>query len=206
MNLRSFSDYHCLLALDPDEWPGDWEGLLKHFPLAASKQKICFELQREVTLIILGPDVQAMQEIIEFLDVVFTQWPDPIGGFVFLDKSGQMFRTNWDLVECWDWQHVLQRAKLEQCFLQCFSQSGAVVEFRQIAGEMQIQPLDYEHPSGIEGSRVELDGVKLKDVNLFMREVGGAFDYLQSLTASAERKGKAASFAKAFGRLSPNVM
>jgi len=41
MSLRVFECYQCLLALDPDEWPGEWESLLNGFPLLMSNRKKC---------------------------------------------------------------------------------------------------------------------------------------------------------------------
>jgi hypothetical protein len=200
MSLRSFSSYHCLLALDPDEWPGEWESLLDGFPLLTSNRRTCFEFERETTVVVLGPDAQLMEEVVGFLDLVLSrQVPAPNGGVVFLDGSGQVFKTNWELRETWDWQIILQRLQSEESFLQCFAASGAIVEFRHVVEDIQVQDLDYEHPSGLEGSRADLQGVVLKNAGRFVEEVGGILDYLQALLAFAARIGKTASFANAFG-------
>ena len=200
MSLRSFSNYRGVLALDPDEWPGEWESLLDGFPLLTSNRRTCFEFERETTVVVLGPDAQMMKEVVGFFDLVLSrQVPAPNGGVVFLDVSGQVFKTNWELRECWDWQYVLQRTKAEQSFLQCFGATGAIVEFRHVGADIQAQHLDYEHPSGLEGSRADLQGVVLKSAGRFVEEVGGILDYLQALLAFAAEIGKTASFANAFG-------
>lgn len=200
MSLRSFSNYRCLLALDPDEWPGEWESLINGFPSLMANRKTCFEFERETTVVALGPDVKLMEEVIGFLSLVFSrQVPAPNGGIVFLDESSQVFKTNWELRESWDWQYVLQRTKAEQSFLQCFGATGAIVEFRHVGEDIQVQHLDYEHPSGLEGSRADLQGVVLRNARYFAEEVGSILDYLQTLLAFAARNGETASFANAFG-------
>lgn len=200
MILRSFSNYRCLLALDPDEWPGEWENLLNGFPSLMANRIRCFEFERETTVVVLGPDAQLMEEVVRFFDLVLSQQvPTPNGGIVFLDESGQVFKTNWELRESWDWQYVIQRTKAEQTFLQCFEATGAIVEFRHVGEDIQVQHLDYEHPSGLEGSRTDLYGVVLRNRRHFIENVGGVLNYLHALLAFAERKGQMASFVNAFG-------
>lgn len=200
MSLRIFPNYHCLLALDPDEWPGEWERLLNDFPSLMESRRTCFEFERETTVIVLGPDARLIEEVAGFFELVNSRRvPAPNGGIIFLDESGQLFKTNWDLSETWDWQIILQRLESGQSFLHCFAASGAVVEFRRENENVYIQDLDYEHPCGLEGSRTDLQGVVLINARHFADEVRGVLDYLRALIAFAARNGQTASLANAFG-------
>jgi hypothetical protein len=199
MSVRNFTNYRCHLALDPDEWPGEWESLLNGFPSLSANRRACFELERETSVVVLGPDARLVEEVIGFLSLVLSQQvPTPNGGLIFMDELGQVFKTNWELGECWDWRYVLRRLKTEKSFFQCFGATGAIVEFRHAGKDIQVQHLDYEHPAGIEGSRADLQGVLLRDVEHFADEVGNVLEYLQVLLAFAEESGQTASFANTF--------
>lgn len=200
MSVRNLTKYRCHLALDPDEWPGEWEDVLNGFPSLSVNRRACFEFERETSAIILGPDVRLVGEVIGFLSLILSRHVSvPNGGLIFLDESGQVFKTNWELGECWDWQYVLLRIKTEKLFLQCFGATGAIVEFRHLGKDIQVQHLDYEHPTRIEGSREDLQGVLLRDEEHFADEVEGVLEYLQALSVFAAQSGQTASFANAFG-------
>lgn len=200
MSLRTFSNYGCLLALDPDEWPGEWEDVLKDSPALMANRINCYEGERKASLVVLGPDTQLMEEVVRFLDLVDSRKASiPNGGIVFLDESGQVFKTNWELLESWDWQYVIQRTEAEQTFLQCFGVTGAIIEFRHIGEDIQVQHLDYEHPAGLEGSRLDLPGVVLKNRRHFIENVKSVLNYLHDLLSVARRREQMNSFVKCFG-------
>jgi hypothetical protein len=200
MSLRSFLNYQCFVALDPDEWPGEWEELLASFPLLNASRIPCFEFQRETSLVVLDPRVKADAEIVEFFLLVSSKKiTHPMGCFFFMDDSRQVFKTNWELRECWDWHVVLDKLRSQNSFLQYFSATGAIIEICRTDVGIRLQHLDYEHPSGLEGSRADLNGVELANVELFRTEVKRTLDYLHSLSALADSNGTSASFRGAFG-------
>src|ERR1700738_3021501 len=126
MTVHQFTDYVCRIALDPDEWPGEWESLLPKFPTL--RRSSFTEGQKEVTQVVLGNDPHSE---LAFFNAVFTSGLSaPNGGLVFTETIGkEIFRTNWELPEVWDWQYVLDKLKGGQVFKQLFSRSGLLLEF-----------------------------------------------------------------------------
>jgi hypothetical protein len=200
MSQHHFTNYRCVLALDPDEWPGEWQGLLDDFPALASQRMKCWEDARESSLVGVGPDEELIDEVLRFLEAVrVRQMPPPNGGVVFLDASGQAFKTNWELRECWDWRYVLRRIERDQVFQQCFPSSGAIIEVERLASGVRLQHIDYEHPLGVAGSRLDLAGVILEDVGHFKVGLHHTLSYLHAVAERATRIGRSEAFESAFG-------
>src|SRR5206468_11626666 len=93
----------------------------------------------------------------------------PNGGLVFTETIGkEIFRTNWELHEVWDWQYVLDKLKGGQVFKQLFSRSGLLLEFCPVGENILVQHVDYEYPGGLEASRLALQGAMMRDTTAFM--------------------------------------
>lgn len=190
MRLRTFSEYRCLLALDPDEWPGEWEQLTDEFSFLAANRIKCFEYEAETLVTAIGPGSTNVDDVTAFLDRVLSRGMSlPKGGVCFLDQLGQVFKTNWELSETCDWAYVLRRLKREHGFQQCFGATGAIIEFQHVENGFRLQHLDYEFPGGTEGSRAELQGVVLKDEERFRAGVRGILDYVDLFARSANQRG-----------------
>ena len=200
MSQSHFTNYRCVLALDPDEWPGEWEALLDDFPALASRRTKCWDGPRESSLVGVGPDGDPATALLHFLEAVrVRQLPPPNGGRVFLAASGQAFKTNWELGECWGWRDVLRRIDQDRLFQQCFPSSGAYLEVERLATGVRLQHVDYEHPGGVAGSRLDLAGVTLDGLGHFKAELQRTLSYLHAVAERAGKIGRVEAFESAFG-------
>ena len=199
MSQYHFTNYRCVLALDPDEWPGEWEGLLDDFPALVSQKMKCWEDARESSLVGVGPDGEHIDDLLHFLEAARVRQIRAPGGIVFLDASGQVFKTNSELWECWSWLYVLKRLENEQTFQQFFPSEGLYIEVEQLASGVRLQHIDYEHPLGVAGSRLDLAGVILEDVGHFKMGLHHTLSYLHAVAERATRIGRSEAFESAFG-------
>ncbi len=66
-----FANYHCHIALDPDEWPGSWEKPLERFfTLLQCKMKYT-EGRKEIFSIPIFEDKGG--DFIDYLDIVYEE-------------------------------------------------------------------------------------------------------------------------------------
>lgn len=182
-----FERYSCRIAFDPEEWPGEWEQVLLEFPpLTASAM--------------VSSDHSNYAELLEYLDhLVHRGMRMPNGGVVFVDVDDRVFKTNWELRECWDWWHILRRTEHERHILHCFDLTAATMEVARVPEGVMLQHLDYEHPCGLAGSRRDLPGILLADASRFRSEVSGLLDSLRRFYAAAVKAAKSDHVALLFG-------